>query len=256
MKNTHETQNLLTQYPLNGLTILLTDDDPFIRRIISHILSKLGVMQIIEAEDGPQALAALCEQEIHLMMTDIHMPAMNGIELIKQVRSGNSSASNDLPIIVITSFSNTEVLSSCIELDVSGFLVKPITPDSAAEKIVQAMAETTKAKRSKAYGHVDSNLETLSRPLPGASNKPNHPAPTGESLSISSDPSIIEIPLTELRPGMKLEESLYTKRGGSLLTAGIVFNETAINRINELSPLLEKTKARVSLAKNDQHPLT
>ena len=96
-----------------------------------------------------------------MLITDIQMPEMNGIELIKQVRIGKASGDRGLSTLVVTSFSNTEVPGSCHLLDINGFLVKPITRDSAAEKIRLETSEQKNIRPEEAYQQVKSDLNTL-----------------------------------------------------------------------------------------------
>ncbi len=141
--------------------ILLVDDEPFIRRTTSSVLRSLGVSEVIEAKSASDAISSLGKNEVDLLITDIAMPEMNGLELIQQIRMGETPAHRGLRTIVMTSFSFPEILSSGLLLDISGFLVKPINPANAEEKIRFALDEKLNLRPAETYLQVKTDLEAI-----------------------------------------------------------------------------------------------
>jgi len=102
--------------------ILVTDDSPFYRRQIAGFLKDCGV-EVVEAVNGDEALAKLeTTPGIDLVLTDVEMPIMDGLELTRRIR-GNESLRH-LPVIAITSLSGEEALRKGKEAGVDGYLVK------------------------------------------------------------------------------------------------------------------------------------
>ena len=73
--------------------ILIVDDDRFIRGVLDKLLRMIGFESITHAEDGDLALEIMDEHAFDLMITDVQMPKVNGLELLKRVRCGESAAS-------------------------------------------------------------------------------------------------------------------------------------------------------------------
>jgi CheY-like chemotaxis protein len=227
-----------------NLRILLVDDEPFVRRVTVSILKSAGIIDVFEAKNGVEAISIMGGQQIDLLISDIQMPEMNGIELIQKIRVGATPADRGLRTIVVTSFSYTDVLSSCLLLDVNGFLVKPITPVSAKEKILFALNENMQLRPAETYLQVKTDLaviETMSIKEP---RKPN--------VAIDkSGPEVVEgsvgssVPLRQLQPGMELLDDLYTSSGTRLLPKGQVLNEVMIHRIVDLDKVLTTGSLRV-----------
>jgi len=147
---------------LEELKILLVDDDSFMQKLLETVLVDLGFKQIVKAEDGQQALGILKNNHIDLLLTDIQMPKMNGLELLRQVRCGNTGVSNNLRSIIITSFSNLDTLGTAIALDVNGFLDKPFKPVTVIKKILLALSEDEQSQRPGSdYEDIVTDLKSL-----------------------------------------------------------------------------------------------
>lgn len=83
----------------------------------------------------------LGEEKIDLLLTDIQMPVINGLELMKTIRSGKSPTPRNLCTIIVTSFTNTETLGSAMAMDFNGFLTKPFKPVTVMKTIMQALSK-------------------------------------------------------------------------------------------------------------------
>ena len=114
--------------PLEGKTALVVEDNQMTRMIVSIILEKHG-MYCIEAINGQQAIKVMSGLYCHLIITDIQMPVMNGIELIKAVRQQEVSAEVDrVPIILLTS-EEGDLLENAMQAGADVHISKPVTGD-------------------------------------------------------------------------------------------------------------------------------
>ena len=105
--------------------ILVVDDASMVRRQVAGALKTLGYA-VIEAFDGVDALAKLdASPDVHLIMLDIHMPNMNGIEFLERLRARGST----IPVIVLTAEAEPEVIRRAKELGAKAWLVKPLKVD-------------------------------------------------------------------------------------------------------------------------------
>ncbi len=119
------------------MKILLVDDSRTIRNIQKNVLKQLGHADIIEAEDGVQALSTFNEQTPDLMLVDWNMPNMDGITLIRKIREVNKT----IPIIMCTTEAEKTRVLEAVKAGVNNYIVKPFTVESLGEKISQTMAK-------------------------------------------------------------------------------------------------------------------
>jgi len=113
--------------------VLIVDDSSTMRKIISRSLRQAGltVDEIFEAGDGIEGLNALGSNKVDLILSDINMPNMDGLEFIKQVRA----TGNNVPIVMITTEGGEDILKEAINSGASDSIKKPFTPDQLNEKL-------------------------------------------------------------------------------------------------------------------------
>ena len=104
--------------------ILIVDDSSIIRKKVIKIISKDGY-ETIEAEDGKAAYDLFISEPLDLVITDINMPLVNGIELSRKIRQSSSDRALDLPIIVLSTEFSDEIKKEGKEVGVSAWIVKP-----------------------------------------------------------------------------------------------------------------------------------
>lgn len=118
---------------MTDIKVLVVDDSSTMRRIIKNTLNKMNMNNIIEAENGIDALAKLKEGGTGLILTDWNMPEMDGMTFVKSVRG--SDTFKDIPVIMITTeAAKTEVVEA-LKHGVNDYIVKPFTPDALKEKV-------------------------------------------------------------------------------------------------------------------------
>lgn len=114
---------------MNTKTILITDDEPHMRRLLELTLAKTGA-QLVLAESGEAALARAQAGPIDLLVIDVGLPGMSGFETIKAITALPARAG--LPIIMLTSRGHTEIREEAGKLGVRAFLTKPFSPTELA----------------------------------------------------------------------------------------------------------------------------
>jgi two-component system chemotaxis response regulator CheY len=102
--------------------ILFVDDSGSIRALVKMILEEAGY-EVISGEDGTDALPHLNGQHIDLVITDLHMPRMNGLELIKEIR--NRQAYRFVPILFLTTETKPELKQEAKAAGATGWITKP-----------------------------------------------------------------------------------------------------------------------------------
>ncbi len=104
--------------------ILVVEDSPTMRQLISFAMKRIPNSRVIEATDGVDALKKLSSEKIDLILADINMPVMDGLKLVSLVR-GNS-AFKDIPIIMVTTEGAEEDRKRAIAIGANAYLPKPI----------------------------------------------------------------------------------------------------------------------------------
>lgn len=113
--------------------IIVADDSALARSFIIKCIEISGLEDVtfIEASDGQEVLNRIDNEKPDLILTDLNMPNINGLELVKKIKEKPDNAS--IPIVVITSAGNTKEREEFTQLGVNGIASKPITPPKIAE---------------------------------------------------------------------------------------------------------------------------
>ena len=109
------------------LKILLVDDNQHMRMLLTEILRALGVRNIFEAMDGAEALQVLRETQIDIILTDLTMGPLDGIDFVNLLRNSPDSPAPFAPVIMITGHSTMRRVAEARDAGVNEFLAKPVT---------------------------------------------------------------------------------------------------------------------------------
>ena len=120
-----------------SLNILVVDDSTTMQRIIKNTLHRLDLNNITLANDGVEALDLILLNSYDLLITDWYMPNMNGLDLVKAVRSQQKYV--DLPIIMVTTEGGKFEVITALQAGVNNYIVKPFTPQILKEKLEVVM---------------------------------------------------------------------------------------------------------------------
>ncbi|MDH3760608.1 MAG: chemotaxis response regulator CheY [Gammaproteobacteria bacterium] len=115
------------------MKILIVDDFSTMRRIIKNLLRDLGFNNTSEADDGQTALPMLKSGKFDFLVTDWNMPGMDGLTLLKTVRSDEELC--DMPVLMVTAEAKRDQIVVAAEAGVNGYVVKPFTAATLKEKI-------------------------------------------------------------------------------------------------------------------------
>jgi CheY-like chemotaxis protein len=115
-------------------SILLVDDEGHIRKFISLLLRHLGVKRIFEAKNGREALEVYHKERPDLIMLDVNMPLMDGIETLRELKKINP----DCVVVMLTSLANRQTIDEAVANGAANYIRK----DAPLEEIGRALAET------------------------------------------------------------------------------------------------------------------
>lgn len=127
---------------INAPTLMIVDDDPEIRNIVSDIFD--GEYNVIQACDGQDAINIMMRERPDLMIVDINMPVMNGIELVKYLR--NNEITKMIPVAFLTFTSDLDIEAEANELGCEAFIPKPFSPKLLASTVHRIISNRNRFK--------------------------------------------------------------------------------------------------------------
>ena len=166
-----------------GLRFLVVDDHQFSRYITIEALKWLEATDIDEAHDASEAIAliqgtapmdpdaltsnmmatrlerradrGLLKSKVDCVITDFNMSPLNGLHLLKAIRTGEAKCPRDLPVLMLTGFSDDYLIASALNLDVNAFVLKPISRAAFSEKLARVLRRPVKPQSVELYRAVE-----------------------------------------------------------------------------------------------------
>jgi two-component system, chemotaxis family, chemotaxis protein CheY len=126
-----------------SIRALIVDDSSVMRKIVERSLRQAGIdlIQVFQAGNGAEALAVLKENQLDLILCDINMPVMDGLEFIKQLPRIENA--RDVPVVMITTEGSESHVVQAISCGARGYIRKPFTPEQVKEHVVPVLAGKT-----------------------------------------------------------------------------------------------------------------
>lgn len=121
---------------MGEIRALIVDDSSVMRKIVERALRQAGLEALVvyEAGSGTEGLELLKGTEVDLILSDINMPAMDGLEFLRQIRSQNLAP--DVPVVMITTESSEEHVKQAIQSGAQGYIRKPFTSEQVKERVL------------------------------------------------------------------------------------------------------------------------
>jgi len=116
--------------------VLIVDDSSVMRKIVGRSLRQAGldVLQVLEASNGSEALSLARENPLDLILSDINMPLMDGLEFVRQLRGIESA--HEIPVVMITTEAGEALVVQALSLGASAYIRKPFTPEQIKERVI------------------------------------------------------------------------------------------------------------------------
>ena len=116
---------------------LVVEDSPMLRQLLVFALSRVKHLRVTEADDGVDGLRKLAAGKFDIILTDINMPIMDGLKLVKRVRTDPTH--KDTPIIVITTEGSDEDRQRALHLGANAYITKPIQAPQVIAKVKELL---------------------------------------------------------------------------------------------------------------------
>ncbi|RSD30101.1 response regulator [Vibrio pectenicida] len=229
----------MAKFEPDKFTILVVEDNNLSRKALIGMLFKSGYENILSAPDGQTAMEKIEHNHIDLVVTDINMPHINGLQLIKAIRTGATHAIPETSIIAVTSLSDVETISACMRLEIDAFLPKPVTVKDAREQIEQAVIGHTELYQQHLYDEIETDLNSCNQ------------VQSSEPTEKNNDETITLQSLFDLRAGMTLTRDIFANNGVCLVKAGTLLDGRLVKRLCELKSIIAEQPIRVELEPTD-----
>jgi two-component system chemotaxis response regulator CheY len=131
------------QQSMDKIRVLIVDDSSVMRKIVERSLRQADIplSEVVEASNGMEALAALSEKKVDLILCDINMPVMDGLEFVKSLPKVPNA--KGVPVVMITTEGSEGHVVQALSAGARGYIRKPFTPDQVKEHILPVLAGTT-----------------------------------------------------------------------------------------------------------------
>jgi len=136
-----------------SFNVLIVDDSSSMRAVIKKIISISGFKmdKCVEAGNGKEALGALADNWVDVIISDINMPEMNGFELLEMLKKDNLL--KDTPVIFITTESSEKRMQDAFNLGVKGFIRKPFLPEEVRKILYEVIGVNDEGKYEEDRGN-------------------------------------------------------------------------------------------------------
>ena len=114
-------------------TCLVVEDSPMMRQLLVFALNRIRNLKVVEADDGVDGLRKLAAAKFDIVITDINMPIMDGLKLVKRIRS--DVVHKDVPIVIITTEGSSEDRQRALMLGANAYITKPIQAPQVISKV-------------------------------------------------------------------------------------------------------------------------
>ena len=133
------------------LKILLVDDNHHMRVLLVEVLRAIGVRKLYEAGDGAEALQVMRAHPVDIVMTDLAMSPIDGIEFVRLLRNAPDSPNQMVPVIMVTGHSTERRVKEARDVGVNEFLAKPVTARGVLERVVEVIEHARPYVRCEGY---------------------------------------------------------------------------------------------------------
>ncbi|NQV82533.1 MAG: response regulator [Rhodospirillales bacterium] len=140
---------------ITEIDVLVIDDDRHMRSLIRNILFALGAKDVVEAGDGKHALSELKAFKPDLILCDLKMAPVGGMEFVRQLRADKSNPNRLVPIIMITAYAELEAVSRARDSGVNEFMAKPLSAASLEQRIRRTLEDPRGFVETETYAGPD-----------------------------------------------------------------------------------------------------
>jgi two-component system, chemotaxis family, chemotaxis protein CheY len=132
---------------MSGFTVLIVDDSSVMRKIVERALRQAGLnlIKVVQAGSGREGLEMLAHERVDLIVSDINMPNMDGLEFVRQIQIRQPSLS--APVVMITTESGEQHVREALAAGARGYIRKPFTADQVRDRVLPLLSPFSETAR-------------------------------------------------------------------------------------------------------------
>ena len=166
---------------LNSLAnryFLVVDDEEFVRILVARFLKRFGAAGVVEAADGRQAIDAIhaYDMTFDAVLTDVNMRPVNGIELLRAIRTGAEGLKRNMPVLMLTAHAEAGLVAEALALDADAFVLKPVKREDLMERVYRILNHAVPIQAAACYSAIGSDPD-VQPPAVAAQGAGDVPAP-------------------------------------------------------------------------------
>lgn len=147
---------------LSEITVLVVDDEPYMRKVVRTMLMGFGVRNTYEAADGPEGLELIRSLNPDVVIVDWQMPGLNGAGFARMVRSPQTFPYPNVPMIMLTGHSERSRVLEAVKAGVNEFLLKPVSSKALQDRLIAVLSNHRKmVQANDYYGPMPRNLAAV-----------------------------------------------------------------------------------------------
>jgi CheY-like chemotaxis protein len=209
------------------MVALVIEDMPVMRDLATAHLRRLGYEKIVVAQDGAHALNLLERLKPTFILSDIDMPYVNGLQVLKNVRMGRTWADRGTPFLLLTGHSDADVVGIALQLDASAFLRKPIDGAMLHDRLKRIATTPLSPRTVSEYGVI--SIDTLG-PLAGRRRSDNERRPL-----VYAQAKVVQH--AELTGEFVIARTIFNRDGETVLRPGTEVTPWLIEQLRDLIEL-------------------
>ena len=131
----------MSKKPINEMNVLIVEDDRHMRMLIRNVVFALGVKDVMEASDGESAFEEMKSIRPDLVLCDMKMTPMGGLEFVRQLRADADNKNRFVPVIMITAYAELDTVADARDSGVNEFMAKPISAATLEKRIRRVLED-------------------------------------------------------------------------------------------------------------------
>jgi CheY-like chemotaxis protein len=208
---------------------LVVDDEEFVRSLVGRFLRQSGAAGVVDAVDGKHALAALASYDMAFdaVISDISMHPMNGLEMLRAIRTGTGGLKRNTPVLMLTAYAEADFVAEALSLDADAFLVKPVGREMLIDRVLRVLERMVPVQAATRYA---SGTESAGVP---AGTNPSEASLSGGPVSAAQHVALEAVPVNSILA----QDIRFGAAQKLLLAAPVILTNALLERLKDLRQL-------------------
>lgn len=231
------------------LRFLVVDDQPFIRQIVRQALASAGVVDVENARNGADAIekirsavtarssrkeAGASPKRFDCVIMDLNMDPLNGIYVLKAIRTGTSGAPRDTPVVILTAHSDDNLVAAGLALDANEFIIKPVSRDGLLSRVRRATSRKFTLKPKKEYAVVEVPEMVAAGTTVRGTAREQEITFVGQAVPEAADQDAVLVRIDDIAVGIKLAAEVRDPDGVVVIRRSERITQSLLRKIADL----------------------